>query len=136
LRVTADTNIYVSALQYGGQPRRFLDMAREGTFELCVSAPILNEMSRVLKDKFGWTEDAVQDAREMIASFTTMVEPSQRLDVVKEDPTDNRILECALASGSRCVVTGDRHLRRIGRHQGIEILKVSDFLNRRQGMQR
>jgi uncharacterized protein len=129
LPVTADTNIYVSALQYGGQARRFLDMAREGAFELCISAPILNEMSRVLKEKFGWSEEAIQDAREMIASFTVMVEPAQRLDVVKQDPTDNRIL-----AGSRCVVSGDKHLLHIGRHEGVEILKVSDFLNRQQGV--
>ena len=136
MRVTADTNIYVSALQYGGHPKRFLDMARDGAFELCISPPILDEMSRVLRDKFHRTPEEVAEAREVISSFTTMVEPARQLDVVKEDPTDNQVLECALASGSRAVISGDRHLLRIGRHEAIEILKVSDFLSRRQGMLR
>lgn len=30
--VTADTNIYISALNFGGQPLRFLDLARTGGY--------------------------------------------------------------------------------------------------------
>ncbi len=52
----------------------------------------------------------------------------QQLDVVKDDPEDNRVLECALASGSRYIVSGDKHLLRIGRHGSLEILKVRNFL--------
>lgn len=136
MRVIADTNIYVSALEFGGQPKRLLDIARDGLVELRISPPILNEISRILRDKFRWPPEQVEETRALISSFTRPVEPAQELNVVKDDPADNRVLECALASGSRAVISGDRHLLRIGRHEGIEIVKVSDFLSRRQGMQR
>jgi predicted nucleic acid-binding protein len=54
--------------------------------------------------------------------------------VVKDDPDDNRIVECAVASGSDCIVTGDNHLLRLGEYAGIKMVRVGDFLQ--QGIQR
>ena len=42
-RVTADSNIYVSALKFGGKPLTLLDMALEGEIELAVSDSIIRE---------------------------------------------------------------------------------------------
>jgi len=52
-----------------------------------------------------------------------------RIDVVKDDPTDNRILECAVASGSDYLVSGDNHLLKVGKDSGVKILKAADFLD-------
>lgn len=52
----------------------------------------------------------------------------ERLDVVDADPDDNRVLECAVAAGSRFIVTSDGDLLRLGAYAGIRILKVADFL--------
>ena len=57
------------------------------------------------------------------------VTPTQAVDVVKDDPSDNRILECAAEAGSDCIVTGDKDLLRLGEHESIRILKASDFLD-------
>ena len=59
--------------------------------------------------------------------FTEHVEPKQRIDAVK-DPTDNRILECAAASGSDYLVSGDKHLLKLGQYQGIKIVSPADFI--------
>jgi hypothetical protein len=40
------------------------------------------------------------------------------MDAIAEDPTDDRILECAVASQSEYLVTGDNHLLRLG-HFGV-----------------
>lgn len=53
--VTADTNIYVSDFQFGGTPRRFLDLAANGAFRLDISDPILTEILRVLRKKSSGT---------------------------------------------------------------------------------
>jgi uncharacterized protein len=55
-RVTADSNIYISALHFGGPPDDFLNLARAGFVHLTISDDILNEVTRVLGDKFGWKE--------------------------------------------------------------------------------
>ena len=55
-RVTADTNVLLSGLNFiGGKPFQLLELAREGKIALTVSAAILDEMEDVLRRKFGWT---------------------------------------------------------------------------------
>ena len=100
IRATADSNIYISALHFGGPPSRFLDIARRGAIHLTVSDEILKEVARVLGDKFGWSKEAVLLVRDRIRDFTELVTPAQELDVISEDPTDNRILECAVEGKS------------------------------------
>jgi uncharacterized protein len=101
LRVTCDTNIYISGLNFPGNPRRILKLAEAGAFLLAITQAILDEISIVLRrDKFGWPEEEVQRALHLISHSTERVEPLQQIEVITEDPSDNRILECAVASRS------------------------------------
>jgi putative PIN family toxin of toxin-antitoxin system len=129
LRVTADSNIYISALNFPGNPARILEMAKEGAIRLAVSDDIFGEVARVLRrPKFGWSHNRVARALSQISGFAEHVEPKQRVDVVREDPTDNRILECAIAAKSEYLVTGDKHLLKIGQYAGTRIISPADFV--------
>jgi predicted nucleic acid-binding protein len=70
LRVTADSNICISAMNFGGDPDKLLDMARNGDIVLAISDPIVEEVTHVLRDKFGWTDEAIKLAQARIADFT------------------------------------------------------------------
>jgi putative PIN family toxin of toxin-antitoxin system len=111
LRVTSDTNVIVSALNFPGNPSRILNLAEAGEIRL-VSKRVL------LRPKFGWFQDRVDAAIRQIAGFAEHVEPKQRIDIVVDDPTDNRILECAAASSSDYLVTGDNHLLKVRQYHG------------------
>jgi len=126
--ITLDTNVYVSALQYGGKPMEILQRALRREIEVAVSAAILGETLRVLHEKFGWPAEDLESARSLILSCARMVTPNQTLDVIEDDPTDNRILECAVEAGAYCMVSGDRHLLRLGEYAGIRIIRAADFL--------
>lgn len=128
LRVTADSNIYISALNFEGLPDQLLDLARGGAIQLAVSQAILDEVARVLSDKFGWVEDAVAMARTQISGFAEQVETGRRVEVVREDPSDNRILECAEAANSEYIVTGDKHLLKLGEFGAARIVRAAEFL--------
>lgn len=128
LRVTADSNIYISALHFGGPPDDFLNLARAGSIHLTISDQIIDEVARVLRDKFQWSSEAVALFRERVADFAEKVTPTQTLNVIKEDPPDNRILECAVEGKSEYIVTRDNDLLRLGSYQGTKIIKVADFL--------
>ena len=53
LRVTADTNIFISGLVFrSGKPFQFLERARAGKINLTVSEAILDEIEEVLARKF------------------------------------------------------------------------------------
>jgi hypothetical protein len=78
--------------------------------------------------KFAWSDEGVREAVTLLSGCTVRVQPGERLDVVDADPDDNRVLKCAVAAGSRFIVTGDGDLLRLGAYAGIRILKVADFL--------
>ncbi len=127
-RATADSNIWVSGLNWYGKPHELLNLARDGQIELAISDTILDEFSRILYDKLEWSDDRLNRMRAEVATFTKRVSSTEMLDVVKADPDDNRILECAVAAGSDVIVTGDAHLLQLGAYRGIKIMKVADFL--------
>jgi predicted nucleic acid-binding protein len=56
ISATLDTNVYISALVFGGAPRRLLDLAIDGHLDVTISQPILDETLRVLREKFGWRQ--------------------------------------------------------------------------------
>jgi putative PIN family toxin of toxin-antitoxin system len=135
--VTADTNIYISALNFGGNPLQLLNLAEAGGIRLAVSDAIMAEIGEVLRgDKFQWPEEEIEKAQKQIARFTQRVTPTERLDVIKDDPPDNRVLECAAAAKSDYIVSGDNHLLRLQRYGNARILKVAEFMDIARGESR
>ena len=128
MRVVFDTNVFVSAFVIpGSQGERAFLLARSRRFDLHTSVAILTETARVLRRKFGQEEDDVKQALRQISRAAVISKPTSRLRVV-EDEADNRILECALAGRVDLVVTGDRHLLKLRRLEGIPIVRLADFL--------
>jgi predicted nucleic acid-binding protein len=57
MRIVVNTNVIVSALVFGGVPRRVFELVESGRCEFYYSAEIESETRRVLRDKFGWDEE-------------------------------------------------------------------------------
>jgi len=91
-----------------------LRIALDGTINLTVSQHILDEMAGVLARKFYSTPEEIVEATLIIRDAARVVTPAVQLDVIKEDPADNRILECAVTPGSDFIVTRDQDLLRLG----------------------
>ena len=127
-RVTLDTNVIVSGLNYAGPPFRVLEAARLGIYRLQVSQPILDETVRILQEKFAWPEDRALRAGALISGFGQLVVPHVQLNVVARDPEDNRILECSQASNSDYLVTGDKDLLQLGTYSAAAIIKPVKYL--------
>ena len=129
LRVTFDTNIFISAILFGGNPRQCLELAREGVIELVVSKAILLELAGKMGNKFLWEEAAVESLIEGIAGFAKIIIPEEQLDIIKEENADNRILECAISAKADFIVSGDKkHLLSLKKFRGIEIISARQFL--------
>jgi uncharacterized protein len=94
---------------------------------LFVSQSIVDEVSGVLLEKFGWTSPEVRQFLPRLWSRCFLVEPSSRVHVCA-DPDDDRILECAVAADASYIVTGDDHLLRLKTFRGIQIVRPAAFL--------
>ena len=127
-RVVGDTNVFVSALQFGGKPKQLLDVAIDGQVDLAVSEAIIAETLRVLRDKFERAPEWLAETDRQLRVITRLVQPTESIQAIEADPTDDRILECAVAAEAEVIVSGDAHLLSLGSFRGIPIQRVADFL--------
>ena len=126
MRVVLDTNVLVSALHFGGRPRRLIDDVLRGDHTLVIGAAILGELEAVLVETCGWASDraaAVRAELEAIAEVVTPVEVPR----VCRDPDDDQILAIAVIGTVDALVTGDADLLALGAHGGVNISSIADF---------
>lgn len=128
-RVVFDTNIVISGLlNPAGVPSRILQYLPLEIYELLVSEEILVEYRDTL-NKFTKIRNRVRKGLlRKICDYATLVRPKEKIEVIKEDPTDNKFLECALAGKAPTIISGDKHLLHLRDFRGIEIVKAFDYL--------
>ena len=129
MRVVLDTNVIISGLNFPGNERMVLDLARRSRFELYLSRLILGEVAEVLERRFNWPEDRSPMALEALQQTATVIEPRRHLAVIKPDHADNHIPACAVQASIDYLVTGDqRHLLPLEEYRGTRIVNASQFL--------
>ena len=97
-------------------------MARTGLVQSVTCAQILDEFAEKLRVKFAFDEERIQQAIDEMKKCSEMIIVPGLLKVVDDDPDDDVVVECAV------IVSGDRHLRTLGRYKDIQILSANDFL--------
>ena len=128
-KVVIDTNVFVSGLTFKGKPREVLDLIWRGDIEACISSFILKELEETLKKDFSWDRDQIKHTIEKIKAKTILIQPKNKVSVIKENDDDNRILECAIEGKAQYLISGDRkHLLPLKEYQGTKILSPAEFL--------
>ncbi len=129
IRVVLDTNVLVSAIGFEGRTRRVWELVESGRCRMFVSSFILVELTRNLESKAGLSLEQCVVVEKRILQLAELVAPVVRLDVVKRNDADNRILECAVAARAHYLVTGNmKDLRPLGAFRGIEIISPREFI--------
>lgn len=129
-RIVADTNIYISALFWRGNPYKLIHLCFEGKAKLVVSKPIIEELERVLltEEKFRMEREDVAMYSRIILSNADLVAPNFTLKVIEKDPADDRILECAVEGEADYLISGNKHLLEVKEFQGIKIITAKQML--------
>ncbi len=128
IRLTYDTNIYISGVFWRGNPRKLIEKAIGKEVELFVSKHILNELGTVLQRDFKASERSTEQIITNILKISRLIEVRTRVDAIKRDPEDNKILACAVESKSEYLVSGDVHLHELKEYKGIKIVTASEML--------
>ena len=129
MRIVLDTNVLVSGIFFSGPPFQILQAWRDGNVQLVLSPEILEEYRRVsqsLKERF--PEVDLSPVLDLIAANSDMVEAPVLSEPVCDDPDDDKFLACALASNTKVIVSGDKHLLKISGHRDIEVVKPGKFI--------
>ena len=129
MKIVLDTNVLVSAILFGGNPRQVLETILAGEVSLALSREILDELEGVLcRRKFGMAPEIVRSISRELESLCEMVTPNRRIIATISDPYDNMVLECAAEAKADYVVSGDAHLLDLCEFEGIKIINSARFL--------
>jgi uncharacterized protein len=127
-KIVIDTNIYISAIFWGGKPRAIVDLGRSGQVLIFTSSEIEEEIEKKLRTKFGLSDEETAQILLDFSTFTVPVIVSRRVSVIDDDPDDDKFIECAVASRAGFIVSGDKHLLDLEEYEGIKMMKAADFL--------
>lgn len=127
--IVADTNVYVSALVFGGKPAVALRLAGAAGFQIATSRTIQAELLATLTGRFGWPAARVDRACHYLWETALWVSPGAGVRASR-DREDDHVLDCAIAPGALTILTGDRDLLVLNPFQGIEIITPAAFADR------
>ena len=132
VKVVFDTNTWVSIFMKKILNDEFSRAKQKLT--VYISKDIILEISKVLlypkiaKILRNTDTNAKEILRALKANSAT-IKPKVKLQIIEEDTEDNKILECALAAGADIIVSGDKHLLKLGKFRKTRILTAREFFD-------
>ena len=128
-KVLLDTNILISALGWSGKPKVIFEKCLHGELELVTSPNQIEELKRVMNyQKFNFTEEQKATFISIILEMATIVEITDKIKVIVDDPDDNAILETAIVGNVQYLISGDPHLLKLKEFAKVKIVTASEFL--------
>jgi len=110
-KIILDTNILISALGWDGNPRTIFNKIIYREFELILSLKQFNELLRVLDyPKFKFTQEQKDRFLLILIGIITLIKTKFKVNIIKDDPDDNIILEPANEIKIDYIISGNDHL--------------------------
>jgi putative PIN family toxin of toxin-antitoxin system len=134
LKAVIDTSVMVSvAFPRGELARELREMIADGAFTLATSKEIMAELYRVLHyprilEQFKPSKEDIDEFIGLGIEKAFFTEGRYSLHKIKEDPTDNIFLACAMEAKADFIVSRDPHLRNLKQFHGIKIIDVKEFV--------
>ena len=130
MRAIIDTNVFISGIFWEGNfCSEIIDKWKNKKFELISSPEILEEFIETLKNfKIQMSNEMVEEWKNLIIKNSTIVEPSIRLNIIKDDPDDNKFLEAGISGNADLIISQDKHLLKLKDYQKIKIINPEEAL--------
>ncbi|WP_246082189.1 PIN domain-containing protein [Spirosoma lacussanchae] len=113
-----DTNGLLQSVPRDGSYRWLCDAFAAGEFTWVISTEILLEYVEMTAFYFSPVAAELVTSLLLAAPNHLRQEPYFRFDQVKDDPDDNKFVDCAIAAGADWLVSDDRHM--------LNLLQVKD----------
>ena len=126
--IVIDSNVWISALVFGGNARAIFEYSIRNGVTISVSIELINEVRRIVFKKFKSFKSDLEDFILAINSKLDYVMLGSVLVEVCRDPNDNFVIETAVISKSKYIVSGDRDLLELKAYKGIKFVSPADFV--------
>ena len=128
MRVVIDTNVVISGIFFGGNPRRILERVVEGELEAVATPEIVEEYREVVQEMLSRKQGRLRtDALGAFIGRLRLIESQTLVDACR-DPDDNAFLACAVDARASAIISGDKDLLDLETFRGVKILTAADFL--------
>jgi putative PIN family toxin of toxin-antitoxin system len=130
MKIVLDTNVFITGIFFGGPPSQILQSWRKSQIKIVLTEQILEEYQRVGEELSAkYPSINIEPIIELFTIFGEFVEAKGIAETICEDPDDNKFIECAIASKSKLIVSGDKHLLKISGYKEVEVLKPRQFVD-------
>lgn len=135
MKVVADTNVIISMLLWGKSLEQLFTLINRRQIILCFSPETIDELFRVIHypdiakqaGKLNINTEALLDK---LLAASLIYYPNIKVDIITDDPSDNRLLEIAQAADAECIISGDKHLLHVNKFQNIRIYRPAQFMEK------
>ncbi|OGG27363.1 putative toxin-antitoxin system toxin component, PIN family [Candidatus Gottesmanbacteria bacterium RIFCSPLOWO2_01_FULL_39_12b] len=134
-RVVVDTNLIISGATTSGTiPSEVIESWRRDEYILVTSPRIIEEVKEVLnrpkiKKQFSFTSKEIDKLIESLITKAFVTPGILEVEVIKDDPDDNKFIACAIEGSATHIISGDKkHVLSLGDYQGIKIVSARNFL--------
>ena len=128
MRIVIDTNVFISAIFFGGMPLKVLQTVISKENEAYISPAIWDEYNDVI-DRMTQKYPSrlkTQLINELFKTFRLVI-PKTEISICR-DPDDDKFIECAIEADCIYIVSGDNDLLSLGGVGEIRICTPSAFL--------
>jgi len=122
-----DTNVFIAHnWNKESASAKILDLIKNKEISLIYTNSIKREAFHILKTinankkNVKFIEDIFNNA--------CLVKAKEHFNVVKDDPHDNKFIDCAVAGSAKYIITNDKDLLKLGKYRDIAILKPTEFI--------
>lgn len=129
MKAVLDTNVLISAFLSDGVCSRILRRARNRELAFVLCMPVIEEFSRILKDKFQFDNAGISFFTAVVseAAYEETSRPEKPVPCICGDANDDYVLACAAEAKADFLVTGDDDLLTLVSHGRIKIIRPRDF---------
>jgi conserved hypothetical protein TIGR00305 len=117
------------AILFAGNPKKILSLIIDNKIQGFISPFIIFELKEVLRKKFNFSLEILEELEELIKEKFIIVYPKKTINLIKEVLADNRILECAIEAKADFLISGDtKHILKLKKTNKTKIVSANEFL--------
>ncbi len=130
MKIVFDTNIYLASTLFDGLCLNLVEacLGPKSEQEVFISKDIWKEFAdKVIEKRLG-DKAYLPILQKSLEKRAIWVEPVEKINIIKDDPADNKILESAVAAHADLIITMDKkHLLKLKQFRGIGIVHPINF---------
>ena len=127
MKIVVDTNVVISGIFFGGNPRKIIEAIVSGAINAYATAEIVDEYMEIIDSMIARKQGKLSTSiLSPIFSSLKVIEGKSHITVCR-DPDDDKFIECAVDAKAIYIVSGDNDLLDIEEYDGIQIVTAKEF---------